>query len=146
MNIFQDVTNILNKEIKNSFIKNVIGVDGSCYETSIDEKLPSTKIGYVKISNLLINMNKFNDIGKSKSRFVDPFEIAKIKNSNNANTFVFPSAYISFNDNDSVIDSFREKLDKQLYNYRTNADDPDSSLRTTLFHLAALRPGKPNSE
>ncbi|MFW6025753.1 MAG: hypothetical protein ACOCRX_05360 [Candidatus Woesearchaeota archaeon] len=129
-------------DTKKSLPENIISVDGSYYESSINNKLPSTKIGYVKIGSLLIKTNKFAEIDKTKGKYLDPFEIAKLKNKNNANTFVLPSSNIILGDKENVRDSFREMVDQYLYNHRTNEEDPDTSLRTTLFHLASMRSGE----
>ena len=38
---------------------NIISIDGSCYEASLDDKLPFTRVGYVKIGNILIKKDEF---------------------------------------------------------------------------------------
>ena len=116
---------------------NIISIDGSFYEASISDELPSTKIGYVKIGNMLIKRKEYNKLGKNK--FVDPFEVSKFQNNNLSMTFTFPSSNIVTKGTDSLKDSFRKELDKQLLKKRTKENDYKTSLRTTLFHLAALR-------
>jgi len=119
----------------------VIAIDGSNYEVSIDEKLPSTKFGFIKVGVILIRLDEFGALKVGK--FVDPFKVAALKKKNTALTFFIPSANIKLHGQDNVRDSFRRLLDQQLYNERTrfNADDPRTSLRSTLFMLASLRPG-----
>src|SRR5690242_8585246 len=39
-----------------SLPRHVIAVDGSLYESSLDDQLPSTKVGYVKIGCVLIDL------------------------------------------------------------------------------------------
>lgn len=121
----------------------VIAVDGSLHESSIDDKLPSTKVGYVKIGSVLIDMAQYRALRVEDGRFVDPFRVAEIENNNSPLTFSLPSANIRTMGKNSVRDSFRAVLDDHLYSAKTRFVEADAStsLRTTLFHLAALRPG-----
>jgi NurA domain len=121
--------------------RQVIAIDGSNYPVSINEKLPSTEIGYVKIGSVLIDMAKFGSL--RVGRFVDPFKVAELQEDNNALKFLLPSSNICWKGKSSVRDSFRAAVDDHLYSEKTrfNADDPQTSLRTTLFHLASRRPG-----
>ncbi|MHB1414675.1 MAG: DNA double-strand break repair nuclease NurA [Chloroflexota bacterium] len=121
----------------------VIAVDGSYYESSIDERLPSTKVGYVKIGSVLIDMAQYKSLRVHDGRYVDPFRVAQIQNSNSPLTFALPSANIRWKGKGSVRDSFRATVDEHLYGSKTRfiEGDPTTSLRTTLFHLASRRPG-----
>jgi len=40
----------------------VIAVDGSPYEANINDRLPSTKVGYVKVGVVLIDMKQFSSL------------------------------------------------------------------------------------
>ncbi|BAZ27568.1 hypothetical protein NIES4073_84910 [Kalymmatonema gypsitolerans NIES-4073] len=119
----------------------IIAIDGSDYPSSIYEKLPSTEIGYVKVSSVLIDMAKFGSL--RVGRFVDPFRVAELQNDNNALKFLLPSSNICWKGKTSVRDSFRAVVDDHLYSAKTRfkPDEPKTSLRTTLFHLASRRPG-----
>lgn len=120
----------------------VIAVDGSNHEVSIDDKLPSTKFGFIKVGVVLIDLREFDNL--TVNNFVDPFRVAALKNKNTSLSFFVPSANIKWQDHDNVRDSFRALLDHQLYDERTRfvEDDPRTSLRSTLFTLASLRPGE----
>ena len=120
----------------------VLAIDGSNYEVSLDEKLPSSKFGFVKVGVVLISLKEFGDL--KIGQFVDPFRVAALKNKNTSLVFFLPSANINWKDKGNVRDSFRALFDKQLYDQRTRfkADDPQTSLRSTLFALASLRPGE----
>lgn len=122
---------------------NVIAIDGSYYESSIDERLPSTKIGYVKAGCVLIQMAHYKSLRVWNGRFVDPFRVAGLQDSNSPITFTLPSANVLWGNKGSVRDSFRAAVDAHLYGPATrfNDSDPATSLRTTLFRLAALRKG-----
>lgn len=127
-----------------AFPEQVIAIDGSLHESSIDDKLPSTKIGYVKISSVLIDMARYGALRVDDGRFVDPFRVAEIENSNSPLAFSLPSANIRIQGKKSVRDSFRALVDQHLYSQKTRFIEADAStsLRTTLFHLASQRPGE----
>jgi hypothetical protein len=117
----------------------VIAVDGSPYEASLDENLPSTKIGYIKLGAILIDLDDF--AGLKDGKFVDPFRVAQLQDNNSSFTFFVPSANISWGGKQAVRDSFRALVDRQFQDEKTRfkKDDPSTSLRTTLFHLASRR-------
>lgn len=121
----------------------VMAVDGSLYESSIDDQLPSTKVGYVKIGSVLIDLAQYGALRVVEGRYVDPFRVARLRDNNAPLTFPLPSANIRWKGKDSVRDGFRAAVDEALYSPMTrfDKDDPTTSLRSTLFHLAALRPG-----
>lgn len=116
---------------------NIISIDGSNYEASINENMPFTRVGYVKIGNILIKRDSFEKLGHSK--FVDPFEVAEIAKANTATTFAFPSSNMQYKDQPSVRDGFKLVLDNYLCKYRNSPKDYKTSLRTTLFKLASYR-------
>lgn len=121
----------------------VISIDGSYYEASIDDRLPSTKLGYVKVGTVLIDMQQYKSLRVADGRFVDPFRVAALQNNNSPLTFSLPSANIRWKDKPSVQESFRAAVDDHLYSEKTRFDpnNPSTSLRTTLFHLASRRGG-----
>lgn len=124
--------------------EHVMAVDGSYHESSLDDKLPSTKVGYVKIGCILIELAEYNALRIDGGRFVDPFRVAALENNNSPLTFALPSANIKMKGRSSVRDGFRFTLDQHLYGPKTRftVEDPSTSLRTTLFHLAAERSGE----
>ena len=118
---------------------NIISIDGSNHESCIDEKLPFTRIGYVKICNILIKRNSFKELGKSQ--FIDPFKVAEIVKSNTSTVFALPSSNMKYKGEQSVRDGFRLALDDYLYRYRTTPNNHKTSLRSTLFKIASYRTG-----
>ena len=116
---------------------NIISIDGSNYEANVRKELPFTRVGFVKISNLLINRSQFKNI--SRDGFVNPFEVADLSKDNTSLTFTLPSSNLRYKGEESVRDGFRKALDEALYNCRFIDSDSTTSLRTTLFYLAALR-------
>lgn len=122
----------------------VIAVDGSRHESSINDRLPSSKVGYIKISSVLIDMDEFSSLRVQNGRFVDPFRVAKLMRSNEPITLTLPSANVIVNGNETVQASFRAELDSQFISKKTRWDENNyqTSLRSTLFHLAAMRSGE----
>lgn len=121
----------------------VIAIDGSPHQSTIYKHLPSTEIAYVKIGAVLIDMKQFRSLREPMGRFVDPFRVAKLHENNRSVTFTLPGSNVRMKGKSSVRDSFRAVVDEHLSSIKTrfNADDPKTSLRTTLFYLASLRPG-----
>ncbi len=122
------------------FPEQIIAIDGSPYCSRISDRLPSTEVGYVKISSVLIDLNDFS--GLKVGKYVDPFKVAKLLDSSDSLKFILPSENICWNGENSVGDSFRAAIDRHLYSEKTRFDpnNPKTSLRTTLFHLASRRP------
>ncbi len=120
----------------------VIAVDGSLHETSLDDRFPSTKVGYVKVSAVLIDMQQMSELRVDNGRFVDPFRVAELDRTSTGLGCCLPSANVRRRGYSSVRDSFRAALDDYLLGTTTRfvPSSHKSSLRTTLFHLASLRP------
>lgn len=141
----QDINEIADKftEVtidENNLPQNIISVDGSYYEASIRKEIPCTRVGYVKIGNLLIKRNDFHSL-KGNNNFVNPFKVAGLKENNSSVIFTFPSSNMKYKNESNVRDSFRRVLDEMLYEIRTNPEDPKTSLRSTLFCLSSYREG-----
>jgi len=122
----------------------IFAIDGSPYEALIDDRIPSTKVGYVKVSTIHILMEEFGALRVDNGRFVDPFRVAKLKKNKDSLLFVLPGTNMRWQGLTSVRDSFRARVDKVLLQKETrfNKEDYRSSLRSTLFRLASLRPDK----
>ena len=122
----------------------IISIDGSNYEASIRKELPFTRVGFVKISSLLIKRNNFKKL--SDGDFVNPFEVAKLSKNNSSLSFALPSSNMCYKGEHNVRNSFRKTMDEALYNCRFSEFDASTSLRTTLFRMATLRSGDPNAD
>ncbi len=119
-----------------------MAIDGSYHESEINEQLPSTRIGFVKVGCILVDMGTFASLKVLEGRYVDPFRVAELQENNSALTFALPSANVRWGNRQDVRTSFRAALDAHLYGPITRfvESDPKTSLRTTLFHLASRRP------
>ena len=119
-----------------------LAIDGSPYESSKDDRLPSTKLGYLKVGAILFSLQQFSTL--RDGRFVDPFRVSALQDNNTTLNFILPSANVRLKGKTNVRDSFRAALDAQFVGKATRFDDRNhhSSLRSTLFHLAHRRPGE----
>lgn len=121
----------------------LIATDGSVHEGSVDpHMLPSTRVGYIQIGCVLVDIQGFRNL-RAERRLVDPFAVAALEDSNSPLVFPLPSSNVRWREADTVRDGFRAAVDHHFYSPATRfrLDDPGSSLRTTLFQLAALREG-----
>lgn len=118
----------------------IISIDGSNYEASVREELPFTRVGFVKISNLLIKRNDFKKL--SDGVFVNPFKVAKMSQNNTFLSFALPSTNMCYKGEYNVRNSFRKAMDEALYHCRFLESDSSTSLMTTLFRMSALRSEK----
>ncbi len=140
----QEVKDVASMFIKQNFKEekipiNVISIDGSSYEASISDNLPHTRVGYVKVGNILIKRDVYSDLGKQK--YINPFSVAEMEKATSSTVFAFPSSNMQYGGKESVRDGFRLALDNYLCKYRNNPNDIKTSLRTTLFKLASYRTG-----
>jgi len=122
----------------------IIAIDGSSYEATVNPRIPFTRFGFVKIGHLLINRDSFK--GLNSGKFVDPFAVARLSEDNSSLLFSFPSSNMSYKGQRNVRDSFRLAMDEALYKQRFDENDSRTSIRTTLFHIAANRTGKLHSD
>ena len=128
--------------VDNSFLKpnNIISIDGSFYEASRKEEYPSQKIGFIKVGVVLLQGKSLAALN-GNSRFVDPYEVAKFKENNEAYSFVLPSTNIVYDDCEDVQESFRRALDEQFDKLRAKEEDPNTSLKSTLIKMASYLEG-----
>src|SRR6185369_2088566 len=74
----------------------VIASDASPYSEPINGKFPSTQIGYVKVSLVLIDLKDYDGLSKPGSRFVDPFKVAEMHRNADAISFTLPGSNIRY--------------------------------------------------
>lgn len=122
--------------------KHIFAIDGSSYEALIDDRLPSTKVGYIKVNTIHISTEEFGALRIKNGQLVDPFRVARLRKNKDSLLFVLPGTNMKWNGYDSVRDSFRSRLDQELLKNETRfiKNDYKTSLRSTLFYLASTRP------
>lgn len=122
-------------------IKHVLATDGSFYASSIDKRLPSIQVCFLKFSTILIEMAEYLDLEDSGTGMIDPFRVAAMQRNHDPLTLVLPLANFKLPQDDSVQVSFRRQMDSFLASKPTRfiANDPATSLLATLAELAQLR-------
>lgn len=94
--------------------KFVVASDASKSDTPINDKLPSTQLGFVKVSHVLIKMDEYAKLIDPQSRFVDPFAVADMHRNAQPVTYVLPGSNIRYQNAPTVRDGFRHALYDQL--------------------------------
>ena len=94
--------------------KFVVASDASKSDTPINDKLPSTQLGFVKVSHVLIKMEEYAKLIDPKSRFVDPFKVADMHRNAQPVTYVLPGSNIRYQNSPTVRDGFRHAVYDQL--------------------------------
>jgi len=113
--------------------RHVLASDASKSDTPISERLPSTQVGFLKISHVLINMAKYAGLIDPRNRFVDPFKVAEIHRAAHPLTFTMPGSNIRYKGATSVKDGFRTALFDQLF--RAASDGGRRSVAQVLLDL-----------
>jgi hypothetical protein len=108
----------------------IVASDASKSDTPIDDKLPSTQVGFIKVSHILIHMDRYSELTDPNSHFVDPFKVAEIHRSANPVTYVIPGSNVRYRGSNSVKDGFRRAVYDQL-----TANQRDSHNRMILAEV-----------
>ena len=113
--------------------------DGSFYEASLDKRYPSTKVGYVKVSSLILDVDKYRSLGASQSsRYIDPIKLNELESMTNALALALPSSNMRYKDAQTVADGFRLKLFEELNHPKTELPTAGRMLNT-LFRMATMK-------
>lgn len=113
----------------------VVASDASKSDTPIDDKLPSTQVGFIKVSHVLIEMAKYADLIDPKTRFVDPFKAADLHRNASPVTYTLPGSNIRFQHAKTVKDGFRRAVFKQLSSDKARGGPSRLMLTDTLLAL-----------
>ncbi|WP_316511432.1 hypothetical protein [Klebsiella grimontii] len=114
--------------------KFVVASDASKSDTPINDKLPSTQIGFLKVSHILINMDAYAGLLDPTSHFADPFKVADMHRSASPVTFTMPGSNIRYKGITSVKHGFRHALFDQMQANRGDNQAP-MQLTNTLREL-----------
>ncbi len=118
----------------------VVASDASKSDAPINDKLPSTQLGFIKVSHVLVAMEKYAELIDPRSRFVDPFKAADMHRNAQPITYVLPGSNIRYRGASNVRDGFRRAVYDQL-----TADRRDGGNRMVLTEtLLALNDGQIN--
>ncbi len=92
----------------------VVASDASKSDTPINDKLPSTQVGFVKVSHVLIAMDQYAELIDPATRFVDPFKTAALHRNAQPVTYVLPGSNIKYRGSKTVKDGFRHAVYDQF--------------------------------
>lgn len=113
----------------------VVASDASKSDTPISDKLPSTQVGYIKVSHVLITMGSYSEMIDPKTRFVDPFKAAELHRNAAPITFTLPGSNIRYKNAKSVKDGFRRAVFQQLDSNKGNGGSSQLKLSDMLLIL-----------
>ncbi len=111
----------------------VVASDASKSDTPISDKLPSTQVGFIKVSHVLITMSSYSEMVDPNTRFVDPFKAAELHRNAAPITFTLPGSNIRYKHAKSVKDGFRRAVFHQLSYNRGNGGASQLNLSDTLL-------------
>lgn len=120
-------------DYKSELPKLLLAIDGSFYESYVNEDYPSRQVGYIKISSVLLNMEKYLDIAKTQSKYINPREVAKLQKEIDTISLALPGAYVRLPECDTVTETFRKTLLDYLQGETTKLKD--RTLYDTLIVL-----------
>ena len=113
----------------------VVASDASKSDKPISDKLPSTQVGFLKVSHVLIKMDAYAGLIDPENRFVDPFRVADMHREASPITFTMPGSNIRYKGLSSVRHGFRQALFDQM---RANRGDKQSPMHLTKALRALL--------
>lgn len=114
--------------------RSVVASDASKSDSPINDKLPSTQVGFLKVSHVMIKMEEYNGLREPQANIVNPFKVAAIHRGAASITFTMPGCNIKYKANDNVKDSFRQSLYDQL-SLNRNANGGGLTLLDVLIEL-----------
>jgi hypothetical protein len=113
----------------------VVASDASKSDTPISDKLPSTQIGFIKVSHVLIEMDKYAELIDPQTRFVDPFKVAELHRNAAPITYTLPGSNVRYRGATTVRDGFREAVFTQLAGDKSNGGPNKLVLTDILLDL-----------
>jgi hypothetical protein len=120
----------------NSLPVKAVASDASPYSEPISGKFPSTQIGYVKVSLVLIDLKDYDGLSKPGERFVDPFKVAEMHRNADAIAFTLPGSNIRYKGAKTVQVGFRRAIWDQLSDERTSfSKGNEFTVRGTLLDI-----------
>lgn len=111
----------------------VVASDASKNDTPINDKLPSTQVGFVKVSHVLVAMDLYAELINPSTRFVDPFKAAALHRNAQPITYVLPGSNIKYKGAATVKDGFRQAVYDQF-----SSDHRNGSNRLVLTETLLL--------
>ncbi|ALU43577.1 hypothetical protein [Pseudoalteromonas rubra] len=114
----------------------VVASDASPHKEAISGLFPSTQIGYVKNSMIIIEVSEFDNLKPINSNFVDPFKVAELHRSGDPISFTLPGCNVRYKGAETVKDGFRMAVYEQLSDMRTSfTNDKNFNVVGTLLAI-----------
>jgi hypothetical protein len=92
----------------------VVASDASKADTSVNKNLPSTQLGFIKVTHVIIAMANYAGLIRPGNRFVDPFKVAELHRNAHPVTYVTPGSNIKYAGKSTVKSGFRRAVFDQL--------------------------------
>jgi len=115
----------------------VVANDGSRYESAVSKLYPSTRVGYVKVSSVGVEVEIYAGLVHSESRLIDPFAMNRLQDNTTAISLALPSTNLRYGTEATVVDGFRRRVDEVFRSEATETGRRGERLIDTLFELAA---------
>jgi|SRR5579871_2908859 len=93
----------------------VISFDGSPQEVAVNEAYPSSRVGFIQIAGVLVNLDQL--LGQGRQAFVDP-AVVKTTINESLYSLVLPGSNVCRQDETTVSDSWRAEVFDIFRNYR----------------------------
>jgi hypothetical protein len=116
----------------------VVANDGSRYEASVSKLYPSTRVGYVKVSSVGVEVDVYATLVRGEERLIDPFAMNRLQDNTTAISLALPSTNLRYGHDDSVVDGFRRRIDEIFRGDATQTGSRGERLIDTLYALAVL--------
>ncbi|EOV0101553.1 TPA: hypothetical protein RQJ47_000313 [Vibrio vulnificus] len=114
----------------------VVASDASPYKEPIPGLFPSTQVGYVKNSMVIIKVSEYQELKPETSNYVDPFKVAQLHRSGDPISFTLPGCNVRYKDAATVKDGFRLAIYEQLSDMRTSfTNDKSFNVVGTLLAI-----------
>lgn len=116
--------------------EHVVASDASPYSEPINGLFPSTQIGYIKNSLVIIEVKNYDGLMPQGSRFVDPFRVAELHRNGDPIAFTLPGSNVKYKGAKTVKDGFRRAVYEQLSDNRTSfTNDKNYNVVGTLLAI-----------
>ena len=97
----------------------VLALDGSSYEAAPDQVYPSRSIGYVKISSVALDMQRYNGLRVPGTHTIDPMTVNALLKDTEAFSMALPGAYVVPAGRQTAREGFQYELQGYVASERT---------------------------
>ncbi|WP_367143350.1 hypothetical protein [Pantoea stewartii] len=116
--------------------EHIVASDASPYKEPIPGLFPSTQIGYIKNSMVIVTVAEYDGLRPVNSNFVDPFKVAELHRNGDAVSFTLPGCNVRYRNAKTVKDGFRLAVYEQLSDMRTSwTNDNNYNVVGTLLAI-----------